>query len=234
MHPDVRKLLQVQKVDQSLARLTRELDSIPKERAERQARLDKLQGDLDAARQAKEETDLRIRELDLAIRQSDNDIKTLEGKLGAIKNNAEYQAILFQIEAVKKDRDSSEEESLALMEKSGPQEGTITQAQEGLAAEQKVFDEFEAEAQKLIDAQQGEIDKVKAQREPLLEGVPIELVEEYERLFEVRNNEAICAAEDQYCQGCYTQFTVNDLAKLQGGKAVIRCTNCQRILYLPE
>ena len=76
--------------------------------------------------------------------------------------------------------------------------------------------------------------KVRAGRDALLQGIPPELVDEYTRLFVVRDNLAICAAEAKYCQGCYTQFTVNDLARLQGGKAIVRCSSCQRILYLPD
>ena len=79
-----------------------------------------------------------------------------------------------------------------------------------------------------------EIEEVSAGREARLEGVTPELMEEYHRLFESREGLAICEAEAQYCQGCYTQFTVNDQARLQGGKILVRCSSCQRILYLAE
>ena len=64
--------------------------------------------------------------------------------------------------------------------------------------------------------------------------MPPDLLEEYNRLFDVRDSLAIVVAESQYCQGCYTQFTMNDLARLQGGRVIIRCSSCKRILYLAE
>ncbi|MCA8956388.1 MAG: hypothetical protein KDC87_09950 [Planctomycetes bacterium] len=233
MQPDVAKLLELQKVDQRIARLRRQADSLPREQAKRQASLDTLRQGVETIKRERTEFELRSRELDMLIRQSDAEIRNLEGKLGLIKNNAEYQAILFQIEAVKKERDRYEEESLQLLDQSGPLEERLSQSQTAVAAEDAVFAEFLTKAQKLITEQNAEIAEVSRGRDALLEGIPVELVEEYERLFESREGLAICAAEAQYCQGCYTQFTVNDLAKLQGGRTVVRCSSCQRILYLP-
>ena len=234
MHSDVKKLLEVQKIDQRISRLERAAQSIPREKAQREARLASLAHTVSSMEKAKTESELRCRELDLAIRQSDSEIKNLEGKLGSIKNNAEYQAILFQIEAVKKERDLSEEESLGLLDRAGPINESLEASKSEHAEEEKVFTEFCAEADKLIAQQQAEIAEVSADRDPKLDGVPPELIEEYHRLFESRDGLAVCEAESQYCQGCYTQFTVNDQARLQGGKILVRCSSCQRILYLAE
>jgi predicted nucleic acid-binding Zn-ribbon protein len=234
LQPDVQKLLQVQKVDQKIARLRQQADSIPREEAQRRSKLDELNKTVADQTEEKTQSDLRTRDLELSIKQSDNEIKNLEGKLGAIKNNAEYQAILFQIEAVKKERDTYEEETLVLLDKSGPLEESLLAAQEVLSAEEAVFAEFKEKSEGLLAAQEKEISEVGSGRDALLDGIQVELVEEYSRLFEVRESLAICSAENQYCQGCYTQFTVNDLAKLQGGKVIIRCSSCQRILYLAE
>ncbi len=180
------------------------------------------------------ENELRTRELELSIRQSDSEILNLNGKLGAIRNNAEYQAILFQVEAVKKERDGYEEESLGLLDKLGALEEGASKASGAVEADERVFTEFKAESEQLLAAQDAEIEKISHGRDDLVHGVPEEILDEYTRLFEVRDNLAICAAESQYCQGCFTQFTVNDLARLQGGRAIVRCSTCQRILYLAE
>ena len=71
-------------------------------------------------------------------------------------------------------------------------------------------------------------------RDAVLKGVPPEMLEEYERLFAVRDGLAVCAVESQFCQGCYTNITMNDLVKLSGGRLVVQCGSCQRILYLSE
>jgi predicted nucleic acid-binding Zn-ribbon protein len=186
------------------------------------------------ARAEKVDGELRVRELELQIRQSDAEIKNLEGKLAVIKNNAEYQAILFQIEAVKRERDTYEEETLGLLDKAGPMEEALKRAEEAVVSEEAVFQKFKTESVKLLVSQEAEIAAIACGRDALLEGIPSDLIDEYNRLFQVRENLAICRAESQYCQGCYTQFTMNDLARLQGGRAIVRCSSCQRILFLDD
>jgi predicted nucleic acid-binding Zn-ribbon protein len=42
----------------------------------------------------------------------------------------------------------------------------------------------------------------------------------------------VSPVEAEYCQGCYNKITMNDVARLMGASAVVRCGSCQRILYL--
>ena len=84
---------------------------------------------------------------------------------------------------------------------------------------------LKVKAEKLITDTDVEVAKVIGGRDGLVDGILPELVDEYDRLFQVREGLAVCAAESQYCQGCYTQFTVNDLARLQGGRAIVRCAS---------
>jgi predicted nucleic acid-binding Zn-ribbon protein len=38
--------------------------------------------------------------------------------------------------------------------------------------------------------------------------------------------------QDSFCQGCYNKITMNDVSRLMGGTAIVRCGSCQRLLYL--
>jgi predicted nucleic acid-binding Zn-ribbon protein len=189
LHSDVKQLLEVQNIDQRVSRLNRAAEGIPRERSQRESKLEQLRLALATSEQSRLESE----------RQSDSEIKNLEAKLGAIKNNAEYQAILFQIEAVKKERDISEEESLGLLDRSAAMGETLEKTKAEYAEEEKVFSDFCVEADKLIVSQRAEIEEVSKGRDEKLDGVPAELVEEYGRLFDTRDGQAICEAEAQFC-----------------------------------
>lgn len=233
MHPHVQKLLEVQQVDQKIALLRRQQESVPREAAQRESRLAAARQAAESSARSLQQAELRSREVDLSVRQSDEELKNLELKLNIIKNNAEYQAILFQIESVKKERSAVEDEGVQILEQMDALKTTSEQAKAALAEEDRVFEEFQAKAQKLLVEKQAEVEKISVGRDKLLEGVPPELLEEYERLFAVRDGLAVCAVDAQFCQGCYTHITMNDLAKLSGGRSVVQCGSCQRILYLP-
>lgn len=232
MHPNVKKLLDLQSVDQEIAVLRRDADSLPAEEARRQRRLDEVQRVSTERRQLATQAEINMRALDTAIRQGDDEIKKLTERLSSVRNNAEYQATLFQIESVKKDRDQTQEECLTIVETLEAKKAEADEAEQLLANEQKVFEEFTVEAEKLRKATEENVRGVEERRVGVADAVPPDLLTEYERLFKTRQNQAVCAVEGSFCQGCYNKVTTNDRARLMGASAIVRCGSCQRILYM--
>jgi predicted nucleic acid-binding Zn-ribbon protein len=179
-------------------------------------------------------TELDARALEKAIRGSDDEIKRLNERLNLVRNNAEYQATLFQIEAVRKDRDVMQEECLKLIDSVEQQRVDLTSAEQVVAGERQVLDEFLAEAEKLRQSRAGAIAEARARRQALTEGIPENLLREYDGLFKTRDGMGVCAVENGYCQGCYNKITMNDTARLLGKSTIVNCGSCQRILYMSQ
>lgn len=232
MHPNVKKLIELQRVDQEIAALRRDADSLPAEEQKRRRRLEEVER---AAHEKKEKTiqsELDARALEKSIRQADEEIKKLGDRLNVVRNNAEYQATLFQIESVRKERDQAQEDCLQILEALETLKLESETAEQRLAEERTVFEQFLAEAGRLRELTQRQIDAVIHRRHAAAEGVPPDVLADYERLFSTRNGLAVCAVEGGYCQGCYSKVTTNDTARLMGGSTIVQCGSCQRILYL--
>lgn len=234
MHPHVKKLLALQTVDQEIASLTKDIDSLPAEEAKRRKKLDELNRIATESRNRMVKTELDARALDKAIRGNDDEIKKQNERLNTVRNNAEYQATLFQIEAVRKDRDVTQEECLKLLEAVDVQRNEHTAAQAAADAEHKVLEGFLAEAEKLRSSRAGAIAAVREKRKALAEGIPDDLLREYDGLFKTRDRIGVCSVVSSFCQGCYNKITMNDTARLMGGSTIVKCGSCQRILYLPR
>ena len=232
VHPHVKKLLELQKVDQEISSLTKDIDSLPAEEAKRRRRLDEFERVLVERRNRFVKTELDARALDKAIRGNDDEIKRLNERLNVVRNNAEYQATLFQIEAVRKDRDVTQEECLKLLESVEVQRGEVATSQAAYDEEQKTMDGFLAEADKLRSSRAGAIAAVRERRKAMSEGIPEDLLREYDGLFKTRDRIGVCPVEKSYCQGCCNKITINDTARLLGKSVVVRCGSCQRILYM--
>ncbi|MBL8730678.1 MAG: hypothetical protein JNM25_19830 [Planctomycetes bacterium] len=232
MHPLVKKLLELQSVDQEIASLTKDIDSLPAEEARRRRRLDELQRSATDSRNRFLKAELDARALDNAVRGSDDEIKRLNERLGQVRNNAEYQATLFQIEAVRKDRDVMQEECLKLLESVESLRPEVAAAEAAVAAEQKVLEEFLREAEALRGSRAGAIAEVRGRRKAMSEGIPEDLLHDYDGLFKTRDGIGVCPVENGYCQGCYNKITMNDTARLLGKSTVVKCGSCQRILYM--
>src|SRR5690606_38526350 len=143
---------------------------------------------------------------ELSIQQADQELEKLQVRLNTVRNNAEYQATLLQIESVKKERGRIEEEGLQLLERIEGARGELDAIEARLAEEQKVFDEFAAECEKLLAERQAQFAAASVGRDEMLEGVPVDLRRTYERLFAARDGQALAAVENGFCLGCYTSI----------------------------
>lgn len=207
------------------------MQSIPEEDARRNKRLGQLRNQRDAAVKNLQSSELESRELDLGIRQADEEIEKLRLRLNIVKNNAEYQATLLQMESVKRERGLLEERGLSVLENIDALRQTATAAASALSDEENVYREFQDESAKILSERETEIAEVSKGRDKLLEGIPSELLARYESLFPVRDGMPVCAVENQVCTGCYTSVTTNDLGNLMGRSMIVTCGSCQRILY---
>ena len=232
VHQNVKKLLELQKVDLEITSLTRDIDALPAEQQKRRRKLDELVRVLAEKRLAMQKCELDSRALDKAVRGNDDEIKRLNERLNIVRNNAEYQATLFQIEAVRKDRDVTQDECLKLIESLEVLKAEATTAEAAAGEERKVFDAFLAEADALRASRAGAIGEARARRQKLTDGVPPDLLTEYDGLYKARQNLAVARVQDSFCQGCYNKITMNDVSRLMGGTSIVRCGSCQRLLYL--
>jgi len=231
VHPDIRKLLEVQKVDMEFARVQRDLDSIPAEEARRRKQLERARAACEAAKHDLAHAQVRGHESEVGIRAADEEIKKLESRLNTVKNNAEYQATLFQIESVRKERGELEEEGLQLLEAVEGLRETALKTQEELQEEEATFVEFQSKASELLEQRTADRGRIAQGRDALLEGIPTDLLEKYRSLFDVRDGMAVCAVEGGHCMGCYSSITPNDMARLMGKTSIVQCGLCQRLLY---
>lgn len=231
LHPDVQKLLELQRIDQEIARMTRDVASLPAERAKREAELGRLKAAADKAHAEFQACEVAIRQSDSSVNQADQEIARLETQLNTVQNNAEYQATLLQISGIKRERSQVEETGIAHLEKLDELRAADQETRKALAEEQKVFEEFLVEAEKLRAQREEEVRDIRQGRDAKFEEVPVDLRQIYERLSPARSGEAVVACENSMCMGCYTQVTPNDAARLVASTAVVRCGACQRILY---
>ncbi len=221
-------------VDQKIAKVRKDLDSVPKERERRQSRLDDLKRRADTTKTAATATEVEIRSNETGIKECDQEIKKLSERLNTVKNNAEYQAILLQVESVKKTIGELEEEGLGLMEKLEGLRGELSTADEAVAEEQKVFDEFNVEADKILTTRGAELAELDGERQQFIGDVSPELLQHYDRMLSARSHFVVCPVEGETCTGCYTSIPPNLQVKLRAGTAVVKCDACQRILYYAE
>ncbi len=229
-------LIHLQELDTRVAGLEAEVARLPRESEALQAALAEARKTVESIKARLEATkkDLRSKERDLddvAVKRSKS-----EARLYEVKTNAEYSAVLAEIEAIKTQKGKTEEEILALMER---QEGLTAEIRDGevrLRAHEEQTRRDEAVIRQRLAAVQQELEGVRGERASLAREVPRPVLADYERVLRARGGLAMAAVTSAaICGGCRVTIRPQAIQELRvAQQAVLHCESCGRFLYWRE
>lgn len=230
----IRKLVELQIMDEEIFRFKRELREKPAEleglKAEFESKKIKLKG-LEEKLKAIQ-TAQKALELDLKVKEEG--IAKADASLALLKTNKEYQARLLEIENLKADKSIFEEKILLGFDE-------VDAARKALEAEKTAVLQYEKE----FNAQKKQIDdgmavigdqlKVKeSQRARIAPEVRPDYLSRYERVLKNKDGLGIVKVVDHACGGCFMHLTEQVLNELKKYEQIISCDQCARILYLVD
>lgn len=230
----MKELLELQNLDLKIERC-RELEAeIPKQKNKFDVQRKRLDEELKKSEQYVTGLQVEQRECEGDIAQKEQQILKYEGQLASVKKNEEYQALLHEIEILKKQIGVKEERILMIMEE---MEG----ARSKLAEDKKRIDGERAK----ITAQCGEVDTelkeavaqrkaYEAERGSLSERVDNSMLRRYDRIKKSKKGgRVVVPLEGESCGGCHMAVRAQVVNEILAGEAH-SCGQCGRILYDPE
>lgn len=151
-----------------------------------------------------------------------------------IKTQKEYQAVLKEVSAAKKQKNELEE----LLQQKATQidelAGEIAAREEELNSLEANIDGQKAEIQGNVDRLEQEIAVDAAAKESTAKGIPASLMKRYLALRERRQGVAIVVARDGNCSGCNMNLPPQLYNSLYRSDELILCPHCQRMLVLRQ
>ena len=148
--------------------------------------------------------------------------------------NKEYKAIQNEIASVKADNALTEEQVLEAMEEVDECARDVEEARRELAGHEAALGEAERRVETEVGQFDRRIEELAAEREARLAELPGEVTTVYEKVHAARGSSVVAAVSEGYCQGCYMQVTMQDVALILKGGKLRQCKTCQRILYVPN
>jgi len=229
---EIKKLVEVQKLDEEKYELQSLLETFPEKIQE----MDKL---LEAKKSEAQNTGEELKALQVLKNEKEMEMQSKEEKinkhkmdLNQIKNNKEYTALEQEIKSIAADVSVLEEEIIGYLDKI--EEARILSEKnkksfetEGEKIEQEKT-EITAEEKKLLES----LSKIGSARGDLVKNIAPQVLEVYERIIKNKGRIALAKVNGDFCGGCNLQLRaqiVND-AKLQ--KKIVSCENCGRMIYV--
>jgi len=230
----IRKLVELQVIDEEIFRFKRELRDKPVEVENLKKEFESQKINLKVLEDKLKTIQVRQKELELDLKVKEETIAKTDASLSLIKTNKEYQARLLEIENLKADKSLVEEKILLGFDE-------VDAARRALEAERSTVAQYEKEfyaKKKQVDddmAVIGDQMKVKeSQRIRITPQVRPDYLSRYERILNNKNGLGIVKVADHSCGGCFMHLTEQVLNELKKYEQIIACDMCARILYLAD
>ena len=236
MHPAIPQLLELQRLDQIIASLRADLDGLPKQLREADAKLNGARAAVAAAKETHTQALGQRKKLELDVEQWKERAKKYRAQSSSVKTNEAYKALQQEIanaEAeVAKGEDQVLEQMMVLEEvdrRVKHTEADLREAEQAIAAEKKQMQVQYGEKKKKLEG-------ATAEREEIAKKVPGELLELYTRVAKRHPGSALAEARGEQCRGCGMRVLPHtlQLLKTETDEEVFRCEMCGRIMYTLE
>ncbi len=175
------------------------------------------------------------------IDRKELDLKTDEGEitkynvqLNSIKTNKEYTALCTEIGSKKADMSILEDEILNTMSKLESVNEEYNKLQEDLRREEESLENLIESVDADVKKTDIEIEEIQNDQKKYIDALDENSLKHYNRLSSIKGGKAVVAVIDNMCGGCSMKITAQTLNSLMGGKELVFCQSCSRILYLEE
>jgi predicted nucleic acid-binding Zn-ribbon protein len=229
----VRLLYDLQQVDTALEALQRSLSALEARLQDTSA----LEGPSQRVEEARRRERLlrgRQRELELTLGGLEEKARALEGRLfsGRVTNPKELLGIQEEIRLLRTRIGQTEEALLQVMEEVEQAERDLQGAQEAYAAAQAQWSaqrqQWEGQYQRVLQEKAA----LEERRALLLRSIDPATLNLYTTLRASKNGIAVARVERGVCRPCGVAVPQGLLVQARGGKEVVRCPTCGRLLYV--
>jgi len=230
MHPDLERLITLQRLESERDAARRAIDGLPARREALAARLARLAADLDASRQRGNEGGAARRTLEKDLAAVQARLRRYKDQLMEVKTNKEYTAMQHEIAAAEEEVRKLEDQLLErLME--ADELAAEVKAAEAAQATAKVETERERRA---LDEESARLEAAIAEATVARDRVASEMDAPVLALFETirgRRGVAVVEARDGHCSVCHVRLRPQVFNEIRRNEAIIQCDSCQRVLY---
>ncbi len=231
----MRRLLDLQELDLKIEVLLDREKEIPKQKEKFNIHQKRLADELKASDDRCKSLILEQRECEGDIDQKLEDIKRKDGQLLAVRKNDEYQALLHEMDMLKKQIAIKEERILTLMIETDEAKARFEEDKKRIAHEQKKIEEECGKIDQELRAAIQDREIIEQERGPVSEDVPKDIMARYRRIRKSKKRGAAAVPlHGEACSGCHMLVTAQVYNEILAGDKFHACSQCGRLLYSEE
>lgn len=230
MNADLERLIELEKVDREIARLSDEVATLPKRVAAIESKLADDKAAVEKAKAAIKTNEAARRKLEMDIQGFQQKIVKYREQSSSVKTNDEYRALMHEVQFAEKEISGCEDKILELMIALEAEEKSLKAAENDLKEEAVAVEKEKAEARTRTAEDERLLAGLSEKRGQLRSGVNDSALAHYDRVLRQRKS-AIAEAREQKCLACFVMIRPQTWQEIRGNEQIIACSSCGRILY---
>ncbi len=234
MQVELEQLLILQDRAQQIRQVEAELKSVPLERKSLDAQVAAASARLEAIKDRARHVEIEKKKLELDVGTRNESIARLRTQQYETRKNDEFSAMGREIERYQQEISGLEDQELELMEQADQLKVQIAVEEKQTAAAKETIAKQAVNLEAKQATLEGRLEELKKEREELAAKVDEDLLDRFNRLFTSKGDAAVVALEHDVCTGCHMKVTTATVVRVRGGKEIVSCEQCGRILYFAE
>jgi uncharacterized protein len=231
---ELEQLLILQDRAQKIRQVEAELRSMPLERESLDSHVTAASANLEATKDRARHVEVEKKRLELDVGTRNESIARLKTQQYETRKNDEFSAIGREIERYQNEINTLEDQELELMEQADVLKAQIAAEEKQTAATKDSIAKQIANLETKQATLTGRLEELKREREEFAARVDEDLLDRFNRLFASKGDAAIVGLEHDVCTGCHMKITTQTAVRVKGGKEIVSCEQCGRILYAAE
>ncbi len=171
---------------------------------------------------------------ELNLKTNEGEITKFNVQLNSIKSNKEYSILVSEIGSKKADMSVLEDEILDTMSRLETANQEHEKATEVLRNEEESLKDLIKSVDAEVKGVDDEIEKIKNEQKKYVDLLDEYSLKHYNRLSNIKGGKAVVPVIGNVCGGCSMNIRAQTLNALMGGKDLVFCQSCSRILYLDD
>ena len=227
----IKILAELQKIDSEIYALRQEIEAYPEIQKKADQEFDNKKLNLKSAEDEHRALQAKQKGMEIELGSKEDKIAKLQSQLFSLKSNKEYQAMDFEIKALKADKSLLEEEILIFFDSIETAKAKVTKEKELLSVEEKKHKEELSVTQKRIAEIQADIQVHEEKRKAFTPSIDPKILPQYEKLLKNREGLAIAPIRNNSCGGCNIGLPPQIVNEARMLEKFITCESCARMLY---
>jgi predicted nucleic acid-binding Zn-ribbon protein len=231
---ELEQLLVLQDRQQKIRQIQNETKTLPLQRKQLEEQLAASAAGLEAMKDKARHVEVDRKKMELDVGTRTTSIARLKTQQYETRKNDEFQALGHEIERYEKEIQQIEDQELELMEQADKLKAEIAAEEKKASATKELITRQLSDLETkgtTLEARLGELTK---ERAAIAETIDEDLLSRFDRLFTSKGDAAIVALEHEVCTGCHMKVTAQTAVRVKGGKEIVSCEQCGRILYVAE